>query len=392
MRLDEVHPVPHTPGVRQVDQSLERLLAVGTARAADDHQPIGLVVGLAQLGQGLDGAVGTLERLDPADEEEEPAVERETESPAGLRAVAGTEEGMVDAEGHDTDPLGIGSVERGDLLCFDAARCQHGIGALDDGRLRLGPPMGHVGLHLFGHRFGFHPIQRVERTDEGQPQLVLDGVAREPGEPVVGMDRGERAVLVTGAEAARPGHPGQHPLGELVDHGRKRFFRQGGQGSGGNMVHPKPRLHLHHGGEIRGPGPGEDVAGRARSGQGGGELPHVDVHAPAVPGSGLGQGRRVEGEDGEPTHGVQSLPVAGVFPVATFSSEQEIRAGSEGLREDAGFRLARFRTRHPPGSSPASGSSWSPSPRAVPGPGPGLGPGPGPAAWTWTDPGLCRAM
>jgi hypothetical protein len=97
----------HPAGVGQVDQALQRLLAVRAARAPDDHQAVGPPVadGL-QLGQGLDGGVGALERLDPADEEEEPAVEREPEGPAGLGPVAGTEEGVVHAERDDADAPG----------------------------------------------------------------------------------------------------------------------------------------------------------------------------------------------------------------------------------------------------------------------------------------------
>ena len=101
--IDEVDAVGHPPGVGQVHQALQRLLPVGPARAAHDHEVVGPPAGGAQLGQGLDGGIGALERLDPPDEEEKPAVEREPEGPAGLRAVARPEEGVVDPEGHDAD-------------------------------------------------------------------------------------------------------------------------------------------------------------------------------------------------------------------------------------------------------------------------------------------------
>ena len=196
LRVDVVDPVGHPAGVGQVDQALQRLLAVRPAGAPDDHQVVRPPAGAAELGQGLDGGIGALERLDPADEEEEPAIEREPEGPAGLGPVARPEEGVVDPEGDDADAAGVGAVERGDLLGLDAARGQHGVGAVDDRRLGLGPPVGHVGLDLFGHRFGLDPVQRVERADERQVELVLDDMAGEPGEPVVGVHRGEGAVLV----------------------------------------------------------------------------------------------------------------------------------------------------------------------------------------------------
>ena len=49
--------------------------------------------------------------------------------------------------------------------------------------------------------------------------------------------------------------------------------------------------------------PGEDVDLVAESRQRAREFAHVDVHPAAVAGTGLGQGRRVIGEDGESSHG-----------------------------------------------------------------------------------------
>ena len=246
--------------------------------------------------------------------------------------------------------VGVGPVERGDLLGLDAARGQHGVGAVDDGRLGLGPPVGHVGLDLFGHRLGLHPVQRVEGADEREVELVLDDVAREPREPVVGVDRGEGTVLVAvEAEAARRGHPVEHALGELVDHGRERLLGQDGQRvRPGTWCTRSPGSTCDHGGQVGRPGPGEDVAGHARSGQGGGQLTHVDVHAAAVPGAGLGQGRGVEGEDGEPTHGGQILPVDGVFAGPQPRDQERGRVPGRGS-SDAGVQPGRARRR---GSGP----------------------------------------
>ena len=214
---------------------------------------------------------------------------------------------MIHAGGHDVDPPWFAAVERRDLVRLDRARRQDGVGAVDDGGLGLGPAVGHVGLHLLWHRLGLDTVEGVEGADERQVQLMLDHVPREAREPVVGVHRGVGQL----ARLQRGGHARQHARRELVDDARERFLGQCLERSGRNMVHPQPRFDVDHGRQFRRPGPGEDVAGHVGTGQRRGQLPDVDIHAPAVACAGLGQGGRVEGQDGEPAHGGQSLPVAG---------------------------------------------------------------------------------
>ena len=313
--LDEVDVVAHAPAVGHVGEPLQGLLPVGAAGAAHHHEAVGLAPGLEQLGQGLDGHVGALERLDPPDEQEEATIERQAEGAAGLGPVAGAEERVVDPGRHDADARRLAAVERRDLLGLDRARGQDRIGAVDDGRLGLGPPVGHVRLHLLGHRLGLHPVERVERADQRQVQLVLDHVAGQPRQPVVGVHRGVGQAAVPsppdiGAAAIRSSTPAVNSL----DHRGQGLLGQDVERAGRDVVDPQARLDVDDGGEVGRPGPGEDVAGDAGAGQGGRQLAHVDVHAAAVTRAGLGQRRRVQREDGEPAHGGQSLPVAGKLP------------------------------------------------------------------------------
>ena len=82
--------------------------------------------------------------------------------------MARAEEGVVDAGRHDADAPGLAAVERGDLVGLDGAGRQDGVGAVDDGRLGLGPAVRHVGLDLLGHRLRLDAVERVERADERQ--------------------------------------------------------------------------------------------------------------------------------------------------------------------------------------------------------------------------------
>ena len=206
---------------------------------------------------------------------------------------------------------GSAAVEGHDLVGLDGARRQHGVGAVDDGRLGLGPAVRHVGLDLFGHRLGLDPVERVEGAHERQVQLVLDHVARQPRQPVVGVHRGVgHAAAVVVAGRRRGGHPLEDPGRELVDDAGQGLLGHDAERAGRHVVHAQPGLDVDDRGELVGPGPGEDVTGDPGAGQCRGQLPHVDVHAAAVAGARLGQGRGVQGEDGEPAHGGQSLPAA----------------------------------------------------------------------------------
>ena len=138
------------PGEAQlVDQAVDPAqlgLAVGTAGPAD-HDQAG--VGVGQLGQGADGDVGPLERLDAADEEQQGSARRgrvgagdghvDADGGPGRLLVAGGEQAVVDARRHDLDALGDGVVEALQLGRLVVGQGQDGVGAADDVGLGPGP-------------------------------------------------------------------------------------------------------------------------------------------------------------------------------------------------------------------------------------------------------------
>ena len=87
--------------------------------------------------------------------------------------------------------------------------------------------------------------------------------------------------------------------GELVDVLDQVVDRQRGPRAGVDVVDPEAGLDRDHARQALPPGPGVDVAVDAGPGQGAAQLADVDVHAATVAGAGLGQRRRVEGEDGD---------------------------------------------------------------------------------------------
>jgi hypothetical protein len=133
----------------------------------------------------------------------------------------------------------------------------------------------------------------VERRDERQLEVVLEGVAGDAREPVVGVED-------VGPALAR--QPVEHTVGEPFDQLGQLLFGHQGLGAGPHVVDAQAGLDLDGLGQAPPPGTGVHVAVDARPGQGRGQLPDVHVHAATVTRSGLGEGRRVEREDGEAAH------------------------------------------------------------------------------------------
>jgi len=227
--------------------------------------------------------------LDAANEDQQRALPVEADGPAGLSAVTGAEECVVDTRGHDPDPGGIGPVQLGDLGGLHRTGGQHGVRTADDGRLGLRPTVGGVGLDLLRTGLGLDPVERVEGRHQGKIESVLDHMTRHAAQPVVGM-YGVEGHVPLGTEVAGPLHGFHDAIRKLLDDGGQRLFGHGAGRPGRDVVDPEPGFDVDHSREVFGPRPGEHVAGHAGPGQGRRELADVHVHAATVPGARLGQG------------------------------------------------------------------------------------------------------
>ena len=97
---------------------------------------------------------------------------------------------------------------------------------------------------------------------------MLDGVAGDAAQPVVGMYGLERHIVI-GTEPSGCRHRLEDPVGELVDHVDQRFLLQRSWRAGSYVVHSEARFDVHGGRQIVRRGPGVDVALHAGPSQGG---------------------------------------------------------------------------------------------------------------------------
>ena len=160
---------------------------------------------------------------------------------AGPGAVAGREEGVVDAGRHELDARRVGAVEAHELVGLGPARGEDGVGAAD--HLGLGP---HPALGLGVAGLGLHPGQGVEGRHERQVELVLEAVAGHARQPVVGVE---------GVDVAERPQVVAHAVGELVDDVGQLLLGEVGR-AGLDVDDPEARLDLDDLGRRRRPSGG----------------------------------------------------------------------------------------------------------------------------------------
>ena len=234
-----------------------------------------------QLGERTHRDIGALQRLDAPDEQQHRTIE--WAGRARLRApaaIARREERVLDSGRDDLDPARGLAVEAEELALLLGAADADRVGAADD--LGLGA-LAPLGLEIAA--LGLHLGERVERADERQVELVLDAVADEAAEPVVGVQHiGGRVVLDVV----------DHGVAELVDAPTEAVpwpGRTGRRGCARRDGRARPARRRASPGRVRSRvGRALDAGLRERRHQ----LAHVHVHAATVARARLGEGRRVE--------------------------------------------------------------------------------------------------
>ena len=278
LRLDELHPLvqPEFVDQRMGAQGLD--VALHAARAADDDQSS---PGIAECCESPNRHVGTLERLDAPDEQQQRSVEVEPQGVTCARLVARSEECVLDAWSDDLETtLRVAVVETELIGLFFAAHTDR-VGAVHD--LGLGA--------VTPHRLGIavrclHPSKRVERGHERHVEFVLEPMPDHTTEPVVAVDH-------VGAFVA--GEPIEHAATELVGHLRQRLFREMMR-TCGDVDHTMSRFDDDLVGEAISIGTCERGGLDACLSERRTQFAHVHVHPAAVAGARLQQRRRVEGD------------------------------------------------------------------------------------------------
>ncbi len=210
-------------------------------------------------------------------------------------AVAGREQRRVDPLRHDLDALRIGAVVADELIALGVGCRDDEIGAANDLRLDAGP-QGHL---VVEPDLGAYAVERVERRDERQVELVLQAVADRTRDPVV------RVQHVVGRPA--PLEEGAGTLAERRDELGKLLPWHRRAGPGGDVQDAVAGLH-HHDRRLLGVlQPREHVDRDTRSRQRRRERVHVHVQASGVATPRLGQGGGVDAQHRHPLHSGANL-------------------------------------------------------------------------------------
>ena len=198
--------------------------------------------------------------------------------------------------GIDLDAFGIGAVVADELGALVGGGRDHEVGAAHDLGLDARPERDLV----VEADLGPHAVERVERGDERQVELVLQPVSDRAGHPVVRVQH-----VVVGAatleRGARRIAEGRDQLGELTTGHRCAW-------AGVDVQDAKARLDDDERRLLGVLGACEHVDQHTRPRQGRGERTDVDVHAAGIAATRLRERRRVHTQHGNP-HSPTILPV-----------------------------------------------------------------------------------
>ena len=151
-----------------------------------------------QRGEGADGHVGRLQRLDAPDEQDDRPVDGQPDGAPRAGPVAGGEEGVLDGRRDDLDAPGRVAVQAAELALLLRAADADGVAAADD--VGLGPV---APRRLEVAALGLDPGQRVERRHERHVEGVLEAVPDDAAQPVVAVDDVDARARRRGARARR---------------------------------------------------------------------------------------------------------------------------------------------------------------------------------------------
>ncbi len=133
-------------------QTRQRVATIGSRRSSHDGEH-DVSTAVSKFNEGLERQVNALQCLESTDEEQHRVFTLDAQRPAGLRAIARREEGVLDTQGHDVHPRWIRVVEADELLGLDLTTCEHRVGAGEDRRLLkraiLRFALERLGLHAF---------------------------------------------------------------------------------------------------------------------------------------------------------------------------------------------------------------------------------------------------
>ena len=234
-------------------------------------------------GRGLDQHVRSLERLDPAHEQDHLGVLGHSELGPGLGLVAGMEGVQIDSRRHHRDLLGTGPV-----VALQLGRLVAGVRRQD---VRRGDDLGLTALPHVG--FGrvpvaaqlvLHPGHRVHGVHHRDAVPFAQRTGDHPGQPVVGVQH----LVITDVRL--------HGGGEVVEVVRQILFGDVGHRSGRQLDHPGVLVDVHDVGDSRVGSSGEDVHAEPAFAEPLGQLRDVHVEATGVADARGGQRRGVQAD------------------------------------------------------------------------------------------------
>ena len=269
----------------------------------DHHQLVGQRRGgPQQLGRGAQHDVGTLQRLDPAGEDQHHRVGGQAEPTARGTGRAGPEHRQVHARADRLHLPGPGAVQLDQLARLFCGVGDQPVGGRHDLALAADPDRG-LGAVTAGQGQVLDLAQGVHGLDEGDPPPLRRDGRDLAGQPVVRVQQ----VVPAGREG---GLGAQHPEGERADLAGQRVLVQFLERASHHVADQHARHQLHGGRRVAADGAGEDLHLDAAAGQLLGHLDHVDVEAARVTGARLVERGGVQADGRDP---LGAYPPAGAL-------------------------------------------------------------------------------